>query len=107
MGGGVRGPEVCNRLTIQRHSFVVVDSGHPVAVHAYGDCRLVDKSDLVGPKRLERVKRLNDAGGGGCSGDPLLVLLCVRSTSFDDPDANVEMCRSTITTLWHWRRPHP
>ncbi len=90
LGGGVRRPEVGDCFAVRRHCVVVVDCGHSVAVRACGDRRLVDERDLVRPKRLERVKRFDDAGGGGRSGDPALVLLRVQAASLDDADSDVD-----------------
>ena len=59
-------------------------------MRACGDCRLVDERDLVRPERLERVERFDDAGGGGRSGDPALVLLRVQAASLDDADSDVD-----------------
>ena len=90
LGGSVRGPKVCNRLAVQCHCVVVIDRGHPVAMRACGDCRLVlDKRDPVRPTRLQRVERLGNAGGGSCSSNPTLVLLRVQTTLFDDTDPDV------------------
>ena len=90
LGGGVRGPKVCDQLFVRCHCVVVIDSGHPVAVQACGNCRLVDEHDLVRPKRFERVECLVDAGGSGQPGNPTLVLLHVQTALFDDGDPNVD-----------------
>jgi hypothetical protein len=58
-------------------------------MQACGDCCLVDECDLVRSKRLERLKRLGDAGGGGRSGDPAFVLLRLQPASLDDADPDV------------------
>ncbi len=75
-------------------------------MRACGDRRLVDEGDLVHPKRFERVEHLNNAGGGGRSGDPTLVLLRLQPALFDDLDPNVN-----DVTINNWvpcgRRPHP
>jgi hypothetical protein len=58
------------------------------------DGGLVHESDLLGPEGLERVERFDDLWGSGSVGfsvcNPLLVLLGVESTLFDDADADVD-----------------
>jgi hypothetical protein len=87
--GGVRSPEVCHRLPVQCDRVVVIHGGHPVAMHACGDGGLVHKGDHGGPKCLELVNRLNDAGADCLTSNPGLVLFAVHPASLDDAEANV------------------
>jgi hypothetical protein len=59
-------------------------------MHACGDDSLAYKGDLGGPKRLECVDCLDDAGADGLASDPGLVLLALHLASLDDTEANVD-----------------
>ncbi len=51
---------------------------------------MVHEGDLGGPKWLERVNRLNDAGVDCLMSNPGLVLFAVHPASLDDAEANVD-----------------
>jgi hypothetical protein len=58
-------------------------------MHACGDGGLVHEGDLGGPKHLERVNRLDDAGADCLTSNPGLVLFAVHPALLDDAEANV------------------
>jgi hypothetical protein len=58
-------------------------------MHACGDGGLIHEGDLGGPKCLERVDRLNNAGADCLTNDSGLVLFAVHPTLLDDAEAKV------------------
>ncbi len=73
-------------------------------MHASGYCRMVDNHVLCGTKRLECVKRLDDSGAFGFTGNPRLVFLSIHAALLDDVEAdvgNVAVGHCVSRDTWH------
>jgi hypothetical protein len=89
VSGSARSAKVCNQLAVRHNRVGIVDHSHALAMHASGYRHLVDKHNLCGPKRYERVKPLDNSGVFGFAGNPRLVFLGIHAAPLDDAEADV------------------